>query len=62
MEILYNRLFRGLQECFPKEEERKEHIMHNMLYMMDIQENLETSETKRIYSCGLEICSIPSFT
>ena len=38
MEILYNRLFRGLQECFPKEEERKEHIMHNMLYMMDIQE------------------------
>lgn len=41
MEILYNRLFYGLQEYFSDEAERKEHIMHNMLYMMDIQEKFK---------------------
>ena len=37
MEMIYNRLFYGLRECFTDEVERRDHIMHNMLYMMDIQ-------------------------
>lgn len=37
MEMIYNRLFYGLRECFIDEIERREHIMQNMLYMMDVQ-------------------------
>lgn len=37
MEMIYNRLFHGLRECFINEMERRYHIMQNMLYMMDVQ-------------------------
>jgi methylase of polypeptide subunit release factors len=36
--ILFNKLFKGLENAFPSPNERKKHIIENMLYMVEIQE------------------------
>ena len=33
--FLYNKLFNCLEEIFPDEKERKEHILHNMIYQIE---------------------------
>lgn len=36
--ILFKKLFKGLEEVFPDVSERKDHIIHHMIYMTEIRE------------------------
>lgn len=64
MEMIYNRLFYGLRKCFTDEVERRDHIMQNMLYMMDIQVKFKDELkgkgfvhvwTQNLFECSLSL-------